>query len=161
MKQLQKQIITYLEQGRLAQLATARDNRPWVCTVYYVVDEHLDIYWLSYPTRRHSQDIAANGRVALTVAIKPDVPVIGVQMEGVAREVEDVATIARVMKLYVQKYGVGRSFLSRFELGANKHRLYRLRSERIVLFDEVNFGSDNPQELQLSVDPPISWHRSW
>lgn len=150
MKQLRQQIYAYLEQGKLAQLATARDDRPWVCTVYYVVDEYFDIYWLSYPTRRHSQDVAANSRVALTVAIKPDLPVIGVQMEGEAGEVTDPAAAEAVMQRYVDKYDEGKQFLANIRRGTNKHRLYRLRPERIVLFDEMNFGSDNPQELKLS-----------
>lgn len=149
MKTLAEFALQYLTDGWLAQLATVRNDQPWVCTVYFVVDDELNMYWLSYPTRRHSQDIAVNSRVAMTVVVKPDVPVIGVQAEGEAQEITDAATAARVMKLYVQKYGVGRDFLKRFKLGTHRHRLYQCAPSRIVLFDEMNYGPDNAQELKL------------
>lgn len=150
MPDLKRLITDYLRAGTLAQLATARDGRPWVCTVYYVVDEKLNIYWLSYPTRRHSEDIAANAAVALTVAIKPDMPVVGVQMEGEAQHVTSLAVVSKVIPLYIKKYGAGRQFIAKFKQGINKHALYRLTPTRIVLFDEQTFGQDNTQELLLT-----------
>lgn len=143
-KQLIKQ---YLTDGKLMQLATSKDNIPWICSVYYVVDDKQNIYWLSYPERRHSLDIAANHDVAVTVAVKQDVPVIGVQAQGVASKVKSPTTVARVMYLYVKKYGVGKSFYKNFTLKTNKHVLYRFTPSKFVLFDEENFGMNNPQEI--------------
>lgn len=145
-----KQLITdYLRGGMVAQLATTQGGRPWACTVYYVVDEKLSIYWLSYPTRRHSEDIAANGAAALTVAVKSDMPVVGIQMEGEAQQVTNLAVISKVIPLYIKKYGAGRQFIAKFKQGINRHALYRLTPKRIVLFDEQNFGQDNAQELLI------------
>lgn len=139
----------YLKDGKVVQIATSNNNMPWVCSVYYVVDDELNIYWLSYPSRRHSQDIAVNSRVALTLAVKTDLPVIGVQAEGVATEVNNIAVVAKVIAMYVKKYGAGKQFLKNFKLQKNKHVLYCFTPSRIVLFDEENFGRDNAQEFKI------------
>lgn len=147
MSDITQHISTYLQQGSLLQIATVRDNAPWVATVYFVAGDDMKLYWLSYPTRRHSKDIGDNSLVAGTIVIKQDVPVIGVQLEGEAREVRRASTVAKVMMKYVAKYGVGKNFYKNFKIRQNKHSLYEFVPRRIVLFDEVNYGHDNPQEL--------------
>lgn len=139
----------YVAKSSLMQLATVRDDRPWVCSVYYVVDSKLNLYWLSYPSRRHSQDIAHNANVAVTIAVKQDMPVVGVQAEGRATMVKNVALVAKIMPLYIKKYGVGKNFLKNFSLGTNRHALYCFEPSRFVLFDEATFGHDNSQELHM------------
>lgn len=131
------------------QLATVYDGTPWVCSVYYVTDKAGNVYWLSYPDRRHSQELTANPQVAVTVAVKQDMPVIGVQAEGTARAVTDIKTIAKVLPLYIAKYGVGRQFVQKFLEGKNRHVLYVFAPKRCVLFDEQTFGQDNAQEILL------------
>ena len=137
----------YLLDGKAVQLATASNNIPWICNVYYVLDEKLNIYWLSYPSRRHSQDITVNPNVALTLVVKQDMPVIGVQAQGVASEIKRASTVIKVMALYIKKYGAGKDFYKNFTLKKNKHVLYRFTPSKIVLFDELNFGTDNPQMI--------------
>lgn len=129
------------------QIATVRDNKPWVATVYFVVGDDMRLYWLSYPTRRHSEEIGNNSHVAGTIVIKQDVPVVGVQLEGEAHEIKHARTVAKVMVQYVAKYGVGKNFYKNFKLRQNKHSLYEFTPKRIVLFDELHYGHDNPQEL--------------
>ncbi len=124
------------------QLATVAGNQPWVCTVYFVADDELNLYWLSWPTRRHSKELMGNSKVAAAIAIKQDQPIIGVQIEGIAEEVEDAGVVESVVQKYVSKYGVGREFYKNFIIGANHHRMYRLTPSLFVLMDEVNFRKD-------------------
>jgi uncharacterized protein YhbP (UPF0306 family) len=143
MKTVEEAIRAYLPEGRLMQLATSRDTKPWISTVYFVHDDDLNLYWLSFPTRRHSQEIADNPSSAAAIAIKHDQPVIGIQAEGRAETVEDPGRIKRVMETYVAKYGSGEKFYEAFTTGKAQHRLYRLNVETFVLFDEADF----PPEL--------------
>src|SRR4051812_25802508 len=115
----------YLEDGRLMQIATVNGGQPWICSVYYVVDESQNLYWLSLPSRRHSQDIAKDNRVAIAVAIKRDQPVIGIQVEGTAATVTDHEIIKRVMQLYTKRYNSGQDFYDNFVSGKNQHILYK------------------------------------
>jgi len=139
----------YLPQGRMMQIATVSGDQPWICTVYFVEDDQLNLYWLSFPTRRHSQEIAAHNKVAVAVPIKFDKPVTGIQAEGTAEIVTDRAVIADVMKRYVERYNSGQQFYDRFVAGQNQHVLYKFTPSKYVLFDEVTFPDDGRKEISL------------
>lgn len=142
--EIEQLVREYLPEGDIMQLATIGDNKPWICTVYYVSDEALNVYWLSFPTRRHSQEIAQNNAVAITVPLKLDKPVIGIQAEGLAEVVRDADTVKKVMKQYIEKYNSGKDFYSNFVAGKNQHYMYKCMPTNFVLFDEVDF-TDKPR----------------
>jgi len=143
---LKQQLSAYLEQGRVMQLATARGQKPWVCTVFYVVDIEYNLYWLSLPTRRHSQDIDANPRAAITLAVKQDLPVIGIYAEGEVSVTKDQAEVKEVAKVYVEKHDAAKTFYDRFISDINQHWVYKLKPTSITLFDEYN-NKDNPVQV--------------
>lgn len=133
----------YLADAPIMQLATSNAHQPWVCSVYFVADEYLNLYWLSYPDRRHSQEIAANNKIAITIALKHDLPVIGLSAQGSASTENDPEIVAKIMKLYVQKYNEGHKFFDNFKAGTNKHKLYKFTPIKYSLFDEVNYAKDS------------------
>lgn len=138
----------YLQRsGTVLQLATVHDGKPWVATVYFVVDDDLQVYWLSWPERRHSREIAENTQVAGAVVIKTDRPVIGVQLEGRATLVADAREVQQVMERYIAKYGEGQQFYQAFVAGTNKHGMYKLAPSAIWLFDEVNHAGESPLKV--------------
>jgi uncharacterized protein YhbP (UPF0306 family) len=117
------------------QLASSREGQPWICTVYFVV-KNGNFYWLSFPERRHSLELADNQKAAIAVAVHQDVPVIGVQAEGDVRIVTDLREAGGVLALYTMKYGKGKQFLELLKKGSNRHQLYCLVPRKIMLFDE-------------------------
>jgi uncharacterized protein YhbP (UPF0306 family) len=149
MKQVGELIRKYLNQSRMMQVATVEGDQPWICTVYYVHDGGLNLYWLSLPTRRHSQEIEKHNKIALAVPIKFDHPVIGIQAEGKAEVVKEKEEVAKTMEFYVAKYGLGEKFYDNFIAGKNEHCLYRFTPLNFVLFDEVTFKSNTRKEWRL------------
>lgn len=147
---IKKLVENYLQRGKVIQLATSKDGQPWVCSVYYVIDGKLNIYWLSLPSRRHSQEVVANGKIAITVAVKLDQPIIGVQAEGTVGTVSEYSEVRKVSELYVAKHNTGKDFYENFVDGKNKHSMYKFMPKKIVLFDEVNFPGDPRQEWDLA-----------
>lgn len=138
----------YLALGSVMQVATTSANTPWISTVYFVADEDRNIYWLSLPERRHSKEIAVNPQVAAAIAIKHDLPVIGMQAAGEVTIVSDEAVVERIIASYMKKYdGAGKDFHQRFIAGKNKHQLYKLTPTMLVLFDEVHFKTDPQQRI--------------
>lgn len=130
------------------QVATSMGNQPWVCSVYFVADKDHNLYWLSFPSRRHSQEIEKNQNVAVALAVKLDKPVVGLQAEGRAQVVNDKEVIKQIMKKYVAKYGAGKDFYDNFVAGKNQHVLYKFTPKQYVLFDELNFVGDPRQQWQ-------------
>lgn len=51
------------------QLATSLDNQPWVCNVWFAADTKLNIYWFSSITRRHSDEVTKNQKVAGAIVL--------------------------------------------------------------------------------------------
>lgn len=143
---LKQELTRHLEQGRVMQIATSRDNKPWVVSVFYVVDNEYNFYWLSLPERRHSQEVHDNPNAAITIAIKQDLPVIGIYAEGKVTVSQNQSEVKKVAKAYVKKYDSAKTFYNRFTKGINHHWVYKLRPSTITLFDEYN-NEDNPVRI--------------
>jgi ribonuclease HI len=147
-KTAEEYIDEFLALGQVMQMATSKDNTPWISTVYFVADADRNIYWLSIPERRHSQEIIANPQVAIAIAVKQDIPVIGIQASGTVEIVNDGTVVKEILTAYVKKYdGAGQGFHHRFVAGKNKHQLYKLTPEALVLFDEVHFKENPAQKI--------------
>jgi len=121
-------------------LSTVGSDGPWAAAVFYAHDG-LKLYFLSAPTSRHAQHLAADPCVAATIQRDyDDWPGIrGLQLKGTVREVaaEDEA---RVRALYQQRYpligggaGVPRKILEALD----KIRWYELVPEDIYLIDNT------------------------
>lgn len=139
----------YTVKNKVMQIACVREGKPWICSVHYVADNRLNLYWLSLPSRRHSEELAANPHAAVAVAVKTDQPVIGIQAEGVVEVMTDKDVVREVMELYVARHGSGKDYYDNFIRGTEKHRLYRFVPSRFMLFDEVDFPGGMGQEIVM------------
>jgi uncharacterized protein YhbP (UPF0306 family) len=146
--QAKELVESYLIDAKLMQIATVSDGKPWICTVYFVSDSDNNLFWLSHPVRRHSQEIEKYPNIAVAIAVKHDQPIIGIQAEGLACIVKDAEIVKDVMSDYVAKYGNGKDFYDNFVAGTNQHNLYKFAPSSIVLFDEVNFADDPRQTVK-------------
>lgn len=147
-KDITNRIYKEVKDTWLMQLATVQDSQPWIANVFFVVDAQLNFYWLSYPNRRHSRELALNPKAAIAIAIKTNKPVIGVQAEGEVAEVHNKTIIAKMMLPYIKKYGQGKDFLQFVKEGKNKHILYKFSPTTLQLFDEVHYKPEqNPIQL--------------
>jgi len=83
---VEQTIRDYLPEILHMSLGTCVDNRPWVCEVHFVYDDELNLYFRSLPSRRHSQEIAANPHVAGNIVTQHpiDLKPRGVYFEGTA-----------------------------------------------------------------------------
>jgi uncharacterized protein YhbP (UPF0306 family) len=132
------------------QLATVSGDQPWACTVHFAVDNLHNLYWLSNPSRRHSQDIAKNPKVAAAIVLPETAGKIrGMSVQGVAWETTDPKEIEQHIVAFEERFGrhgVGAEIIS----GKNANRLYQLKPEFFVLFDTINFPSDPRQEWRVA-----------
>lgn len=148
---MEEQLIReYLKNSKtkMLQLATSKDNQPWLCNVWFAADEDLNIYWFSSTTRRHSQEVAANSKVAGTICDpqnQDDTP-MAIQFQGMAELLTDEADIAKARSVYegrifdaeaIDKYMANPDF---------PHRFYRITVELFVLFDPVHFPDISRRE---------------
>lgn len=153
MKDLKELVSTYLEEAKLMQVATSKDNKPWVATVWYASDEDLNLYFISRKARRHSLEIKENPAVAGAI-VKPHLEgsgekVAGLQLEGEA-ELCFGDTLVEARGLYFAKYPAAEHIpLETFEDPNFTAAFYVIRPKAFILFDEVNFPDNPRQELKL------------
>lgn len=138
-----------LDTKHVMQLATSATGRPWVCSVYFVADENYNLYWASWPSRRHSQDISNNHYVAATVVIASAKasPVAGIQLGGIASALVVPEDIAKAASLYAAKFGRSLKWVHDIAQNNTQHRMYKLEVSKFVLFDEVHFSKNSRFEL--------------
>ena len=146
-------IHNYLKQAKLMQVATSKGNQPWACTVYFSFDDELNLYWISTPDRRHSEEIRNNEKVAGTIVLPhtPGDKVRGVQFQGVAEELNDKDEAKEAMKNYAERYSMNNERVN--EILENRdgdgHLPYKISPTLYVLFDELNFPEDPRHEYKL------------
>lgn len=133
------------------QLATSVNNQPWICSVWFGVDENMNIYWLSSTTRRHSKEVLKNNKVAgaITLPQTPNDPPRGLQFQGVAELLTDEKEVKKAMSVYAGRIFFEKDILEFMKNKEKPHRFYRIKPTQFVLFDAVNFPENSRQELNL------------
>ncbi len=153
-KKLRTLIKDYLKKAKLMQLATSLGDQPWVCSVWFASDEDLNIYWISSTTRRHSQEVIKNKKVAVAVVLPqtPKDPPKGLQLQGAAEELTKKEDIDKAISVYKDRIFSIEDINELMENKEKPHKFYRIKPAQIVLFDAVNFGDGWRQEFNLSND---------
>ncbi len=129
------------------QVATVRDNQPWIASVYFATDINLNLYWISRAGRRHSQDIAQNSKVGGAICLPHNYgqKVRGLQFEGTARQLTEKDAEQGFM-IFRQRFWI----VDEASGNANDASYcYQLQPSLYVLFDEINFPDNPRQELKI------------
>ena len=151
MEMLEKIIRDYLEEAKTLQIATLRGDQPWCCTVWYAHDEHLNLYWISSKTRRHSEEIKDHAKVAGTIVLPhtqgSGQKVRGIQFEGTAQETSGTSqSLAR--DLYIKKYARPQDYHEEVLVDPNAEaNWYMITPTKIVLFDQIHYPDSPRQEF--------------
>lgn len=140
-----------LKQKHIMQLATVSSGKPWSCTVYYLADEQLNLYWASTPSRRHSREIATNPNISIAIVVSGEKgqEVIGIQAEGTAGMIKEPGDIQPIAKKYAAAFGRDKQWVDDFSRLKTEHRLYKFTPTSYVLFDDEHFPGDPRQEVTL------------
>ena len=136
---LANRIAAFLDGYHVMSLATHGPDGPHAANLFYVRDD-LALVWLSEPDTRHSRDVAADQRVAATIA--PDytdfAAISGVQVFGAARQIVDDEERRRHLALLEARYPFLRRLKSgpaKLQEGYARASPYRLQPIRMVLID--------------------------
>lgn len=157
MSDIRELIRSYLKEAKLMTLATARNNKPWVASVWYVHNEDLNLYFISRKSRRHSLELKENPNVAGAIVIPhfkgSGEKVRGLQFEGTAHDLtgdEERETLEEAKKLYLEKYSMAEDIpIKDLSDPSGIATYYVIHSTSFVLFDEINFPKNPRQELIL------------
>ena len=133
------------------QLATAIDNQPWDCSVWFASDEDMNIYWISSTARRHSNEVMKNNKVAAAIVL-PQTPgdkPRGLQVQGVSEMLVKQGDIEKAMSIFQDRIFSKEKIEEFMNSETNPHKFYRIKPTQFVLFDAVNFPDNPRQEFNI------------
>ena len=129
-------------------------NYPWTATLYYSVDQDLNIYFLSSPETIHCKQIEKNPKVAVAVVDSPQKPTSlkkGVQIYGKAKRISGINKIKYALDLWKKTLDVT-SPLYTYEgmmKKAIKGRMYRITPIKIKFFNEALWKEGTEPTIKL------------
>lgn len=119
------------------------ENKPWVCEVHFVYDENLNLYFRSLKSRRHSQEIAANPRVAGNIVKQHS----AIYFEGTAAIVEDEDERQSIFPAFQSRLGAGEGILEEARQQEG-HQFYKITVAEWYAFGKFGQPSGQKYELQ-------------
>lgn len=104
-----EQIKAFLRSWRTAGLATVNaDAEPHAANVQYALgdDESLPLYFVSSLRSAHSQHIALEPRIAMTIYAHTDEPdqIHGVQLHGLCARIDDAVASHHAWNVYTKRF---------------------------------------------------------
>ena len=142
-----------LDAGIYVVLATAdADGAPWASPVWFAKEDYRELYWVSYPGARHSQNIAVRPQIAMVVfdSTVPSGTGQAVYMTAIADQLSDPAAIEHGIDVFSresvrqgdQEWGLDRV------TGEARLRLYRASVQAYSILDP-----DVPLDVRVDVRP--------
>ena len=145
---LEKIVREYIDKTIHMSLGTSRDNKPWVCEVHFAYDENLNIYWRSSTSRRHSQEIADNPRVAGNI-VKQHAPGEvpgGLYFEGTAELLGPGEVHNKAYQAIDARFQLGPDILAQAQQ-PDGPQFYKVTVETFYLFGRFNDEGVKKHEL--------------
>jgi len=145
---VEKVIREYLHQVVHLSLGTSSNNVPWVCEVHFAFDQDLNLYFRSLTSRRHSQEIAKNSKVAGNIIRqhKLEDRVLGVYFEGSAKLLEKGEEQNNAFKCINERLLAGDDILEE-ATHSDGHQFYKITVENYYIFGR--FGHPSSQKHKL------------
>lgn len=116
-------------------------SHPWIASLYYAVDEDLNIYFLSSPQTLHCKQIEKNNAVAIAIADSPQKTSDkkkGIQLHGEAKLLTEDKDVQKAVDLWRSALEVTNPEYSLEGMKANKikGRMYVIMPKKIKFFNQ-------------------------
>ena len=142
-----------IEKNVFMTIATATpDGEPWVTPVFYSYDGELNFYWYSSSRTKHSQLIAKNKKVAVTIfnSNASEEDTAGVYITGKAHEVEK-DDLRQALTIYFER-----------AMPTNEEERYKMINtpEDFLEFSELRMYKLVPEKVFIS-GVATQWNGKW
>jgi len=149
----EKEIAEYMRSHKIMQLATSSKNKPWICSVFYTVDNEMNLFFISNPSRRHSLEIMKNKNVACAITDSSQEVTKrkkGLQIEGTVSLVTNEREIEFALNLWNESNS-GLEKIINFKNYRKKKmedKVYKIVPKNIKIFDEEMKGTTRIIEVK-------------
>ena len=147
-EKLATSVLSILEANELCGVATVSPSgESHIHTAYFCYTDSMDLFFISNPATRHSQNLAKNPSAAVAVASSSqpwDQPHRGLQLFGNC-SVAGLTATAKALAVHAARFHAYRDYLQSLnpaDLKALVYKFYVFRPSRITIFDEPEFGEE-------------------
>lgn len=150
MRSNKQTLFKYLKSQNLMALA-AYSRSIWICTVYYVIDEDFNFYFVSSPKTKHGKMTEKNSRVACSIFDshqKNKDYKVGVQLRGTVSIVKNSAKLKWALKVWNRSHP-GIAHVINFKNIKEKitsAQVYKIKPDLIQFFNQKLYG-DREHEI--------------
>lgn len=139
----------YIDKSPHLSLATAANNKPWVCEVHFAYDQDLNLYFRSKSSRRHSQEIVQNSSVAGNIVKQHalDEYPHAIYFEGTAAMMVDDSERQKIFPYFESRLGSSSKVLEEARNPAG-HQFYKITVQTWYAFGK--FGGSSGEKYALT-----------
>lgn len=153
LQKVKNSIRDVIRSNYLLSMSTSDKEEPHINTAFYAFDDGLNLYILTPPKTKHGKNLEENSSVAVDIHDshqKFNDDKQGLQIFGTAEIVAEEDKIAEILELYTERFPAAEKFASSPEdIGELDSSFYRIKPERIKLFDEPNFGTETWIDVEI------------
>lgn len=102
-EQIKKDIFQLLKENGILTLAVASENTPWLCTLYYGIDDQMNLYVVTDPNNNHGKIMTKNPKVAFNIFDSHQLvtnPKKGLQGKGLISIVKGQKTVSEALEFW-------------------------------------------------------------
>jgi len=149
-------LLIYLRSQRLMSLTSGVGNNLWSCSVYYVVDDKLNLYFISEPETQHIKNIHKNNKIACNISDSSQAVVdkkVGMQIQGIITEESNQIKIKTILSMW-NKNNPGFADIVNLKNMIRKvikSKVYKVQPILIKFFNEKLYGSEGFRIINLNI----------
>ena len=142
-------ILNFMNSNTILSLSTSISDSPYICNLFYVCDDDLNIYFLSSNKTRHAQELKDNPKVAVSIYDPKSAPgksVIGLQAVGKVSEAKGMELV-KMFASYLKLFPATKIDINMLKQVSFDSRLFKFKPDIIYFMDKSHF--EKRQEVVL------------
>jgi len=154
-KKLNQSIYEILSETYLLSMASINKDKSHINTAYFAFNNSLELFILTPPTSKHTQNLEKNNSVSVTVFDtnqKWEGDKRGLQLYGTYEKTKG-DKFAEGMRFYLQRFPAFSEWAEtpeELEKSDVKSRIYKIEVNSLKIFDEPTFGKDEFISLEIT-----------
>lgn len=145
-RQVKEDIFGFLKENGIMTLATQSSKGPWVCTVYYGIDDNMNLYIVTDPNSIHGLAMSKDNRVAFNIfdsRQKIHKPKKGVQGSGTIEMIKGVINITKALALWhKQNSGVEKNLTIKEVKKFKDTKVWKIIPRYLKFFNKELYGPE-------------------
>lgn len=153
--EIHQTLLPFLQSQKILTVATIDGESPWVCNVYFSVNDKYEFFFFSNVKANHSKHLELNEKTSFTTVWQnpdDDGDRKAIQATGVCRQVKDPVRLLKLVKHHYQYFPSWKKkgeTLNDVVQRSLKTGAYIIEPDYIKYWNDGEFGDERVEEYRL------------